>query len=304
MEKIIYVFQLQGSLCILIGIGFYLSWKGLIGYKERANLSDLFINVFLPCNTVIAFAAEPQPVSFYTIVTILVLITVIETILTVAAALTIKKVSLPENRSVLQFCVISANAGMLGLPIVQCFLGNRAFIYAAIALLPIRIFMWSASAIIFASSGNKAFVKSVITHPCIIAVFIGLIIMAFRVPVPELLFFPLDTLSNCVRGISMLIMGSMMHGIDFKSYSYGKFLPFAVIRLFVIPLSIYLVLTLIGVQPIIIQVITVLFGMPAPFLAAIFAEKYNGNTGYAVRCVMFTTALSIGTIPVMMLIIC
>ena len=82
-----------------------------------------------------------------------------------------------RQRSVLQYGTICSNAGFMGSPLIQGLYGLDGLLFASIYLIPQRIVMWSGGVACFTSTKGIEVVKKVITHPCIIAVFIGLFII-------------------------------------------------------------------------------------------------------------------------------
>lgn len=54
-------------------------------------------------------------------------------------------------------------------------LGSEGLLYASVALIPIRLFMWSAGLALFTATDRKSVVKKLLTHPCMVAVYIGLV---------------------------------------------------------------------------------------------------------------------------------
>lgn len=81
---------------------------------------------------------------------------------------------------ILKYETIVSNAGFMGLPIVESIYGQTGLLYASIALIPQRIFMWSAGLSLFTQTDSKNMIKKVAFHPCIIAVYIGLPYLGFN----------------------------------------------------------------------------------------------------------------------------
>lgn len=82
------------------------------------------------------------------------------------------------RRKCLEYGTICSNAGFLGNPIAEGVFGAEGLVLASFFLIPQRIMMWSAGLAVFTgSTDRKATAKKVLTHPCIIACVIGLILM-------------------------------------------------------------------------------------------------------------------------------
>ena len=91
------------------------------------------------------------------------------------------------KRKVLQYATICSNAVFFGLPIIEGIYGIEGVMYASIAVIPQRIVVWSAGISCFTQAENSLKVlKRIVFHPCIIAVYIGIILMIspFKLPSP------------------------------------------------------------------------------------------------------------------------
>jgi predicted permease len=159
--------------------------------------------------------------------------------------------------------------------------------------------MWSAGISVFTQSPNKrTLFKKVITHPCIIACIIGLILMFAQVTLPDFLYSSLQSLSNCNTALSMMVIGMILADIDIKNMVEGNVIYFTVIRLVVIPLLVYIPCRLLQLDSLITGVCVLLAAMPAGATTSILASKYNGDAAFATKCVVFTTLISIITTPI------
>ena len=72
---------------------------------------------------------------------------------------------------------------------------------------------------------------------------------------------------------------------------------YSVIRLALIPALVWAGCSLAGSQELLANVSVVLAGMPAASVTAILASKYDGDETFATQCGVFTTFLSMITVP-------
>ena len=85
----------------------------------------------------------------------------------------------PEGRyKCLQYGTICSNAGFLGNPIAEGIYGTEGLVLASVYLIPQRIMMWSSGLAVFSGTSDKMkTLKKVVTHPCILACVLGIILM-------------------------------------------------------------------------------------------------------------------------------
>ena len=163
--------------------------------------------------------------------------------------------------------------------------------------------MWSGGVACFTNAKGKDVIKKVITHPCIIAVFIGLFIMIGQIQLPSFLKVSVQSLSNCTMALSMIVIGGILAEIKIRDVINRLTLYYSFIRLILIPLLVLFSCAIVNLPPLVTAVATVLAGMPAGSTTAILAEKYDGDSNLAVEIVFLSTALSLLPIPLLCLVI-
>ncbi len=123
-----------------------------------------------------------------------------------------------------------------------------------------------------------------------------LMISPFKLPSP--LEYTIRTVGNCTLSISMILIGTMLGELkDIKSIFTFILFKYAVIRLVIIPLLALVICKVGNIGYLSTGVIVLLSGMPAGSTTAILASKYNGDYIFASQAIVFSTIMSILTIP-------
>ena len=294
--------DLQVEIFLLILVGYILRKLNIISKENRKSLTDLVIYVVLPANIIHSFMIEMNSEIIRSGIEILFVSIIIQLICTILGKLLFIKTS-PRQQSVLRYGTICSNAGFMGSPLIQGLYGMNGLLFASIYLIPQRIVMWSGGVACFTSAKGKDVIKKVISHPCIIAVMLGLVIMISQVQLPSFLVVSLKSLSGCTMALSMIVIGGILGEIRVKEVISCLNLYYTFVRLLLIPLLVLGGCMLFDLSPLVIAVATVLAGMPAGSTTAILAEKYDGDAQLAVEIVFISTALSLLTIPLVCVII-
>lgn len=294
--------DLQFEIFILMIIGYILRKTNIISKEHRKSLTDLVIYVVLPANIVYSFMIKMDHQIIKNGLAILIVSVIIQLACQFLGKYFFIKTT-KRQQSVLQYGTICSNAGFMGSPLIQGLYGLDGLLFASIYLIPQRIVMWSGGVACFTSAKGKDVIKKVITHPCIIAVFIGLIIMIGQIQLPRFLNVSIQALSNCTMALSMIVIGGILGEIRIKDVISKLTVYYSFIRLILIPMLVLAGCALAGLPPLVIAVSTVLAGMPAGSTTAILAEKYAGDAKLAVEIVFLSTALSLFTIPLLCLVI-
>ncbi len=289
--------NMQGTLFLLILVGIYAQKKGIITNQNRKKFTDLIIEIILPCNIVSSFLIEWSYDILMNCLMVFV-VAMITQVLYVILSKMLFKHSDRDKQAVLRYAIICSNAGFLGNPIVESVFGSQGLLFASVALIPLRFAMWSSGLALFTKTDGKSTIKKLITHPCIIAVFVGFFLMLTQIELPGFMLKTLSGIGNSNTAISMIIIGSILAEINVKNLLDKELFYYSAIRLIIIPAVVFVVLRLLQIDSLVTGVIVLLAAMPAGSTTVMLADKYNGNSKFASSCVFLSTVLSLITIPI------
>ena len=290
--------NLQLILFLLVFVGIYARKRGFITEESRKKLSDLFINVILPCNIVISFNVKLTGEIVSSAAEILLIAFGVQLFSWFLSLFLYRRVE-HGKQMVLRYATIVSNSGFMGNPVIQGVYGLQGLLYASIYLIPVRIFMWSAGLSLFTVTDKKKIVKNLLLHPCIIAVYVGIALMLIQFRIPVFLTDTITDISNCTTAIAMIIIGSILADVNVKKAFSPLMLYYSAIRLILVTLAVLVILKLMHVNSLLTGVAVLLAGMPAASTTAILAMQYGCDSEYASQCVLFTTFLSLATLPLL-----
>jgi predicted permease len=200
-----------------------------------------------------------------------------------------------RQKKVLTYATVIPNASFLGNPIIESIYGLDALVYSAVYLAPLRISLWSVGVAIF--SGKKISLKKIAFHPCLVATYLGILVMVTNYKPPVLVFRLATSLGNCTTPLSMMVVGSILGTVKPKHFFSGLTLYFAFIRLILIPLMVIGFMMIFRPDQIVTGVSVILSATPAPVTGTILANKYGSDRELASEIVFMSTLFSIITIP-------
>lgn len=297
--KLTDLFSLQGTLFAMMLIGAWLKKRNIIDANGKRCLSDLCINIVIPCNIFRSCLIDLEPGIFRTCSALLLSAVVLQGI-----CLTLNRFlfnGYPDQRKkVLQYCTIVPMSGFLGNPIAEGLYSSLGILYTSIYLIPMRIIMWSVGTTYFVAGetvDKKKVLKNVATHPCLVAVYAGLICMAAQLHLPKVLTETARYIGSCNSALSMFIVGTILADVRLSEIISRDTLVFSVLRLGILPALAFGLGILLGLDNVAHGVSVLMTGMPAGATAAIFAARYDSDAPFATRCVVCTTLLSMLTLP-------
>ena len=189
MAEISSLLTLQGQLALLTLIGFFLARKGIINAQGRKCLTDLLINIILPANIIQSFLVEFSWDVLKSSASILVISLALQIGCVVLCALGYNWLPFAK-RSVYQYGTVCSNGAFLGSALVDGIWGSSGLLLSSIYLIPQRVAMWSVGVSYFLQdekpaskeemrADRRAVLRKTFTHPCILAVVVGMVLMAF-----------------------------------------------------------------------------------------------------------------------------
>ncbi|EOD00726.1 AEC family transporter [Caldisalinibacter kiritimatiensis] len=293
-------------LFILLIIGFVVKKFNIMTDELGKGISKLVIYVTLPALIITAmnykFSEEMMENS---IKLLLIGIGVYAFILLISVVfLKVFHVEDIKKRGVYQFLTIFGNVGFMGYPIVEVIFGKIGVFYAAIYNIWFNILIWTLGVILVTPERNNKINLRSLINPGIISIGIGFLLFLFSIELLEPIYISLDKLGASTIPMSMLVVGSLLGDMKFKEiFTNSRLMVSALIKLIIIPLVVYFVLSMFNLSPIVIGIPVIISAMPSAVNAAIFARIHESDYRLASQGVFLTTTLSIITIPLIMLLL-
>lgn len=201
--------------------------------------------------------------------------------------------------------MIYSNAGNLIIPIVTAVLGKEWVIYSS-AFLSVQLFLlWSHAKSMLC--GEKSFeLKKVLTNINMIAILAGAALFLLHIQLPAVIEDSLDMVGSAIGPISMIILGMLMAGMNFKKIlGYRRLWLVTALRLVGIPLAAVALLKLSGLAHLVPDGQTILLvSLLATCTSSAstitqMAQIYGKDADYASAINVVTTLLCIFTMPLM-----
>ena len=292
------LFHLQITIFCLMFSGYLLTKTKVLSSDARKPLSNLLINFILPCNIISSFMMEFNQKILIDCLSIFIVSICLQTFVVLAS-----KYFYPNTdsgkMSVLRYGTIVSNAGFMGSPIAQGLYGSQGLLYASIYLIPLRAVMWSFGVTCFTGMKGKGVLKKIVTHPCIVAVLLGMILMITQIPLPKGIEQTIRYAGNANTALSMIVIGNILAEVKASEILDKKACWFCVVRLALIPLLVLFSCKIANVDELVKQLSVVLASMPAAATTAILAAKYDGDAPFAAKIIFLSTLLSMISVPLL-----
>ena len=280
---------------LLAGIGFLLFRCGKITREGSRTIGNILIYVSLPAVIINGFLVERTAEHVYGL------------LWSAAASFVLLLVSVLVSHFVFRkdpvgaFASSFSNPGFFGIPLVIAALGAGAVFYAApfIALLNIGQWTYGVSRLNGQPVLQGLQPKKLIRAPFVIALLAGVTLFALQLPLPEIISGGLRTVAGLHTPLAMFTVGIYLAQTDIPGMLKRKSLGLiSAVRLLAIPLIALLLLWLLPERMQEMRtVLLICAACPVGSNVAVYAQLYGKDYPYAVETVVFSTVLSLASIP-------
>ncbi len=292
------------ALFLLVLAGYVSRKCGLMGQDFDRKLSNFVIQVTAPCLVIASTMGDVMPDRSHILPLLGVGAATYAVLIALAYVLPRFMPVKESDRGMYSFMLTFANVGFIGYPIVASIFGQSAVFYACILNAPntLTIFVWGVMFI----TGDKAgkFNPKLLLSPAMIATYISIVIVALGWKAPEFIAQPFTLLGNMTVPAALLVIGSSIGGMPVRQMagSIGTYVM-CVFRLLLLPVGLFYLFRLCGVDQQIDAINAVLIGMPVASYGTMFCMKYNKDTTVMTQGTFLSTVLSVLSIPLLALII-
>ncbi len=201
--------------------------------------------------------------------------------------------------------IIYSNAGNLIIPIVTAVLGKQWIIYTSAYISVQLIALWTHGRMTI-SGDRRISIKKVLVNINMIAIFIGIILFATGLKLPQIINETFTSVGDMIGPICMIVSGMLIGDMNLKKIlSYRRVYLITFLRMIAFPLVILVILKFSGAGGLVTDGSTILL---ISFLATIapasstvtqMAQVYGKDAEYASIINVVTTMICIITMPIM-----
>ena len=291
-------------LFIIVILGYVACKLGYMGDKFDKKLSSIVVDITCPLLVLSSVMGDELPdrtlilpllgVGFLTYILLLVFGFWVPRLIT----------KNHDEQGMIGFALMFANVGFIGYPIVSSIFGPHAVFYAALLNMPNTFFIFTAGVMLIKGEYSlKQFNPKVLVSPAMLGAFLAAIIVALGIHTPDIIARPVTMVGNITVPAALMIIGSSMAKLPIREIiGSPKVYITALLRLTIVPLSIYFLFKACGVSDLVNNINTVVIAMPVASFGTMFCLKYGRNPSLITETTFITTLGSIITIPLITLL--
>lgn len=292
-------------LFLLIAIGYILAKSGLVPEDSEKTLSKLENNIFLPAlvlSTFIGNFTVSKLSSMGKLVLISIALQAIILPLAVFFSRTLAKDRYTRNIYLYSLCF--ANFGFMGNAVVKALFPQIFTEYTVFTLFMwTMIYLWAIPFLLMGDGTEKISFKGAVKNllnPMFFCVIIGMIVGITGIPVPTFVTNLVDTLSDCMSPIAMLLTGMCIARFNLKEIlSVKSVYIVTAIRLFLFPALFIVLAKFIPMSETARICAFCAISMPLGLNTVVIPAGYGRDTRIASGMALVSHLLSCLTIPIM-----
>ena len=203
-----------------------------------------------------------------------------------------------SDRTGLYLPVVFGNTSYLGYPVALFAFGMDGLSRAVVYDMMNSLVIFSLGIYIV---HHKNEMQEAFKVPLLYAVVIGLAVNLLQIPVPDLVFTPIELIGMITIPLALLVLGYKLTEIKISAAKIA--LLASVFRIGGGVLVALAIINLLSIDGLVKEIIVLQAAMPSAVMAMILAAKYNRDASLVASVVLITTVLSVISIPVILYVL-
>ena len=297
------IVQVMLTLFAIVVVGYIAGKKDYMGGTFDKRLSKLVIDITCPALILSSAMTGELPDRRY-ILPLLGISALTYVLLTgVAVWLPRLLTKRKDDEGVLGFAMMFGNVGFMGYPIVASIFGHEAVFYAAVLNVVNTFAVFTVGTILITGKtvNGPKFQKKVLWSTPMLSAYVTMLIVALEITgIPAWISQPLTMIGNITVPAALLIIGSSMSQLPLRSLLGNRTIYLTtLLRLALLPIGIHYLFTLLGFDPFVVGINTVVIAMPVATYGTILCLRHGKDTTLITEVTFITTLLSMITIPLL-----
>ncbi len=288
------------TILVLLLTGAGMRRWGMVTPEGARQMSSLVLNVSLPPLIFITLAAEITPQELGQAPALIVL-GIAGTLLGYAVATLLGRLPIfsASDRPTLQAMTALTNTAFIGYPLCRALLGGQGLLYAVLYDVGLTLVMSTLSIWLLSRGGQRGGWQDLARSPMMWALLLGVVWGLCGWSIPAWLRQPLETLGQCTTPLALLTVGMLIRPAPAaKPKSFWRLTALSVARLIITPALIMGLVIMFKVNRVTAIVAILQTAMPTAICTTAMVQQYGGDGELAAAGVVWTTMLSLITLPV------
>ena len=290
------------ALIIMIGTGAFAARRDMWDKHSNDQISRMIVNIFNPLLVFASAANSVGKISLQRLGTVGLIAAGMFLFFILAGMLLTPFFDRdPAQRKIFQLMFVFSNLGFIGIPVVSSILGPDYVVYVSEFILVYTLVFYTYGIALMEGRFTAASLKTMVNPGTLFSI-AGLLLIIANVRLPDFLLTAATYLGNAASPLALMAVGYTLMISDLrKTFSNLKIYLFSLVKLLALPLVMLPLLKLLPIDPNLLPVCMVMFGMPVGNMPLMLATQKGIDCGTCTSAILVTTVLCVLTIPILML---
>ena len=302
-----------GVLLIAAVPGYLLVKRKMLSEECIPGFSKILLFVCQPCLAVYSFSTiEFSKENLINIGVFALLILIVHAIMLGGAFIVLRKRCAEPVYRIMTIATTFGNCAFFGIPIIEAMMPNEApslIVYTTVYAVVMNVLGWTVGSAIISQNAKHISVKKIFINPAMIGFVIALVLYVCRVEFTSdfgvQLVSMITVTARMATPLSMIVMGMRLATMSFaKMFADFKIYITLAVKQLLMPLLAFAVVFLLrDVDVNLRRTFYITCACPVASIVLNFSEIVGEGQESAANLVLLGTILSIGTLPLMMLLL-
>lgn len=286
---------------LMIGVGYFITRRGMLDEHANSQISGLLVHVFNPLLIVSSAADSVGLISSGDMRTVgLIASGMFAVFIPVGMILSPLFDKDRDQQKIFQLMFVFSNLGFIGIPVVSSIVGAEYVVYVTEFILIYTSLLYTYGVGLLNRRFSLSALKEMV-NPGTVLSLAALVIIIWEIQVPDFLKTAASYMGNATSPLALIAIGFQLAKADLKKiFGQLRLYVFAVVKLLVLPLLLLPLLKLMTSDVHLISVCMVMFGMPVGNIPLMLGMQKGIDVSTGSAAIILTTVLCVFTIPVLM----
>lgn len=288
---------------IIILIGLVCYKVKLVDKEMNKKLSDLVLMLINPIVIFVSYQREFDATLLKGLLISLILAIITHFIAIIIGPFFIHGKKHKDVLAIERFGVVYTNCGFIGIPLTNGLFGSEGVFYLTAYMTIFNLLVWTHGLIIMTGKSDIKSIGKALLSPSVIATVLGFVLFVCRIILPETVNEALNYIGNMNTPLAMLVAGVTIAQTDIKRLlGKARIYYISFLRLLFVPIAMIFIFRWFAIPQTVLLTSILAAACPTAATINLFSLRYDKNYLYASEIFALTTILSIGTIPLVMMI--
>lgn len=289
--------QVLIMLCLIL-VGFTLFKTKVLSEKGTKDISNILLTIVTPCVLIQAYQMDCDSSVLKELGTAFLMSVILHAVFIALSYVIFFRTRNTEIKKVEIFTSVYSNCGFMGIPLLSAALGEKGVLLGSAYLAVFNVIVWTHGLWLYGGDIKLLSVKNLLKNPGIVGTAIALILFFLKVNLTGAVKASVDYTAALNTPLAMILLGAYLARTDLKSaFKHFSLYTAGAMKLILLPIIGIYILKLLKTNVFLATALSLSAACPSATISALFAEKFDMDTGLPSQIVSVTTLVSIATLP-------